>query len=79
MPQTDKQIEADGYRYVAIFARHRLGFDITTRQPQTLLEQQQAQTQASQLSLAEQRQILAGILQPHTQDTKQVPIATTLP
>ena len=44
---------------------------------QTLLEQQQAQIQALQLSLAEQKQILAGIVQPHTQDAKQVPAMTT--
>ena len=44
---------------------------------QTLLQQQQAQIQALQLSLAEQKQILAGIVQPHTQDAKQVPATTT--
>ena len=32
---------------------------------QILLEQQQAQIQALQLALAEQKQILAGIVQPH--------------
>ena len=48
------------------------------RSQRTLLEQQQAQIQALQLSLAEQKQILAGIVQPHTQDAKQVPAATTL-
>ena len=46
------------------------------RSQQILLEEQQAQIQALQLALAEQKQILVGIVQPHIQESKQVPAAT---
>ena len=46
------------------------------RSQQTMLEQQQAQIQALQLALAEQKQILEGIVPPRTQEGKQVPAAT---
>ncbi len=43
---------------------------------QQLLEQQQAQIQALQLALAEQKQILAGIVQQRTEGAKQLPAVT---
>ncbi len=46
------------------------------RSQQTMLEQQQAQIQALQLALAEQKQILEEIVSPRTQDGKQIPVAT---
>jgi hypothetical protein len=46
------------------------------RSQQNLLDQQQAEIQALQLSLAEQKQILAGIVQPHTEGGKPVPAVT---
>lgn len=46
------------------------------RSQQQLLEQQQAQIQALQLALAEQKQILAGIVQQRTEGAKRLPAVT---
>lgn len=47
------------------------------RSQQIVLEEQQAQIQALQLAMAEQKQMSTGVVQPGTKGTKQVPTATT--